>query len=512
MKLASGLQYFNTTLALACSLIAISSLNYGFDNQGFSTTEAMDAFDRRFGQFDAATQSYALVPSWLSLFNSLNYIGFAFGVLIGSIISSRFGRRWCMFCMSGYALITATITVTSLNRDQILAARILNYVYVGMELAVVPTFQSEIVPAPVRGLVVGTYQFSIILGGLIVNSICKGTSGIQDDRAWRIPIGLYYIVPFIILCSIWFIPESPRWLLQRGRMDEAKRNIYRLREGCFNEEEIEAEFHELQAALEREADSGAWTDLVKGVDLKRTALVVMVNFFQQATGQAFASQYGAVYIKQLGTVNTFTMTVIIAVINLAAITVTLMWSDKVGRRPMLLASSAVMAIGLLIMGGLGTPTPLTIPMKRGIVAMYVVLAVGFSLGWGPQAYVVATELPALRLRDKTLQLGFTVNVVSNFVVNFTIPYLVDEEYADLESKVGFIFGSISVCAFVTTYLFVPECRGKTLEEIDVMFKSGVKLRKFGSTDASLLLAQPRVSKSLKTETGVLVENQRDLGV
>ena len=191
---------------------------------------------------------------------------------------------------------------------------------------------TPVVPAPVRGLVVGTYQFSIILGGLIINSICKRTSEIQNDRAWRIPLGLYYIVPSIILCSIWFIPESPRWLLHRGRTDEAKRSLYLLRDGCFSGEQIEAEFHELKAVLESETESGTWADLVQGVDLKRTALVVMVNFFQQATGQAFASQYGTVYIKQLGTVNPFAMSVVLAVINLASMSVTLAWTDRVGRR------------------------------------------------------------------------------------------------------------------------------------------------------------------------------------
>lgn len=83
---------------------------------------------------------------------------------------------------------------------------------------------------------------------------------------------------------------------------------------------------------------------------------------------------------------------------------------------MLLASSAVMAAGLLTMGGLGTPSPMTTDLKKGVVGMYVVMALGFSLGWGPQTYVVATELPALRLRDMTLQLGFFVNVISKYVV------------------------------------------------------------------------------------------------
>lgn len=145
--------------------------------------------------------------------------------------------------MSCYALITATITVISSTKEQILAGRILNCeshykrhqqaltlshvladIYVGMELSVIPVFQSEIVPAPVSGLVVGTYQFSLIvcfpgpslytfdsdtfqLGGIVINAVCLGTSNIMDNRSWRIPLGLFYIVPTIIICLIWFIPE-----------------------------------------------------------------------------------------------------------------------------------------------------------------------------------------------------------------------------------------------------------------------------------------------------------------
>lgn len=157
-------RYFNRKLAFSIFVIAVSTFNYGFDNQAFATTQAMEAFTRRFGKYDESTGSYAIDSQWLALFNSLNYIGFAAGmlslhstyegvpyntflspgVLIGSFISARFGRRWCMFIMSVYALIIATITVTSNSNEQIMAGRVLNYVYVGMELAVVPVFQSEI--------------------------------------------------------------------------------------------------------------------------------------------------------------------------------------------------------------------------------------------------------------------------------------------------------------------------------------------------------------------------------
>ncbi|KAL1801703.1 hypothetical protein ACET3X_002045 [Alternaria dauci] len=428
MAILKQFESFNTRLALGCLLIASSSFNYGFDNQAYATSQAMDAFAKQFGVLNPTTGHYVLEPSWLSLFNSLNYIGFAAGVLFGSFIANRYGRRWCMFSMSIYALGTATLGVTAQNRDHIMAARILNYVYVGMELAVIPAFQSEIVPAPVRGLVVGTYQLSLVIGGFVINSVCRGTSSIPDNRAWRIPLGLFYIVPTMIATLVFFTPESPRWLLLNGRVDEARSSLTIYRQGKFSQDEIDAEFRELQLALEYEGEKGKF----------RTLLVVAINFFQQATGQAFSSQ------------------------------------------PMLLAGAAIQTVALMTMGGLGTTSNVTDGHKIGIIAMLGLMTAGFGVGWAPLCYVVTTELPALKLRDHTLRLGFFVNVCLNFAVNFSIPYLIYPQYAGLDSKVGFVFGSIAAACVVFTYLCIPECKGKTLEQVDDMFQKRVPLRQFRS--------------------------------
>lgn len=405
-------RFFNRRLAVAISLIALSSFNYGFDNQAFATTQAMDAFEKQFGEYDPDRATYYLPSHWLALFNSLNYAGFAAGVVIGSYVSARWGRRMCMFAMSIYALVTATIAVTSSNKHHIMAARVLNYIYVGMELAVVPAYQSEIVPAPVRGLIVGTYQLSLILGGLVINSVCLGTSTLSGNNSWRIPLGLFYIIPTIIAASIWFLPESPRWLLSKGRADEARASLDQFRQGAFTQDEIDHEFNETQLQLQLTSEKGRFVDIFSRKNIKRTALVVGINFFQQASGQQFASSYGGIYAKQLGTINPFIFTLIISIVNATAISISLLCSDKIGRRKLLLTSASIMCVSLMIMGGLGTPATISASLRIAIVSMLCLMTFGFSLGFAPLTYVVATEIPALDLRDATLRLGFCVNVVS----------------------------------------------------------------------------------------------------
>ena len=120
------LHHFNRHLALAFGVIAVSTFNYGFDNAAYNNAQAMTAFQTQFGDWDAETGTYKISPSWLSLFNSLNYIGFGAGVIIGSLVSERWGRRWCMFGMSAWALVPAIMAVTAVSKHQIMATRILN--------------------------------------------------------------------------------------------------------------------------------------------------------------------------------------------------------------------------------------------------------------------------------------------------------------------------------------------------------------------------------------------------
>jgi SP family sugar:H+ symporter-like MFS transporter len=118
-------KHFNLALTKTFLIIFLSTVNYGFDNQGFNTSQAMPAFRKQFGEYDEAKHKYVLPTYWLSLFNSLGYVGFAVGVMVGSLVSARWGRRMGMFVMSCWVLIPTAIVLSSTSKWQILAGRAL---------------------------------------------------------------------------------------------------------------------------------------------------------------------------------------------------------------------------------------------------------------------------------------------------------------------------------------------------------------------------------------------------
>lgn len=138
----------------------------------------------------------------------------------------------------------------------------------------------------------------------------------------------------------------------------------------------------------------------------------------------------------------------------------------------------------MIMGGLGTPKTIPYSYSSGIIAMMLFYQLVYVATFGPIYYTIQAETPATRLRDKTVRLGVTVNIVTIFVVSFTLPYLLDPPYANLQGQVGFIYGSICFLALLWGYFFLPELKNRSLEELEELFAAKLPLRKFGQYQSS----------------------------
>jgi MFS family permease len=164
LRLTEIARSFNGRLLFTVFILALSQVNFGSDIAAFSTTQAMTAFEEKFGVYDPKRKRYAIEPYFLSLLNSLTYnIGQVIGVVAGGYIGHRWGRRWSLYTMCFWAILSAILLATAQTKEQMLVARIFNYIYIGQELATVPVMQAEIVPAHIRGFVVSTYQLGVMV-------------------------------------------------------------------------------------------------------------------------------------------------------------------------------------------------------------------------------------------------------------------------------------------------------------------------------------------------------------
>ncbi|KAM0669745.1 hypothetical protein ACQRIU_000140 [Beauveria bassiana] len=491
---------------LSLALVFFSAFNYGFSDQSFASTQATTAFTRQFGEYNPKTHKYALTTVYLSLLNSIKAGTQLVGVFIGSWISNRYGRRACICAMSVYALGSTAVIVSSSGRAQMLVGRSIHYIYLGMQLSVIPTFLAEISPPQLRGTAGASYWLAIKFGGLIVTSIVRRTSTIKGNASWRIPISLILVIPAFIIPLVWFIPESPRWLLLRGKREAALASLTRLRQSLADRgaklpsEPVIQELDDLSDAIERLRRETAQShpnhkgsrSIAAGFHPRQffamfsrkhcqcTAVCVGLLFFQQSTGQSFASQYGTLFVKALHTINPFSVALGINAIDIGAILICMALVDRVGRRSLLVASAFLQTASLMIMGGLGVvahasdtaqgAASASTGAKAGIVAMLMLYSFGWSFGYAPLAYVVAAELPSPFLREYTLRLAYSVKLIMEFVISFTYPYLEDVNKGNLGGRLGFIYGSLAFLALLFSIFAVPETKHIELEDMAIVFE------------------------------------------
>ncbi|OAP57385.1 hypothetical protein AYL99_08123 [Fonsecaea erecta] len=469
----------NGRLAFASTVMMLSQINFGMDLVAFSNTQAMTSFNKKFGAYNAKLERYALDPYFLSLLNSLTYVGQAFGVITGGWIARRWGRRASFWVMSVWAVLSALLLVTAQNKEQVLIGRIFNYVYLGQELVTVPVFQAEIAPPKIRGMIIGTFQLGTMVGAFIMACITYGTSKLSSESAFRIPFGIFFVIPVVVFTGSLFMRESPRWLLVRERPQEALESLRLYRTGKFTEEEIMEEYRDQVAMITTVThDKGTFKEMWQGINRKRSLIVIGSNISIQISGQGLFSKYGTIFLTDLHGPNPFQMFLINTSLQIVVILAAMYLFDRIGRKPPLIIGSIIQTTTFLAVGGLGTISDPSKGVKIGLTALFTVFYLGFVFGWGPIYHIISSEIPTSRMRDITYTISSIVTVVTQFVVSFTIPYLLYSPYADLGSKVGFIFGPIAFLTLLFAIFCVPECRGFSLEEIDYLFRQRVPIRQF----------------------------------
>ncbi|KAI0352263.1 general substrate transporter [Trametes cingulata] len=477
----------NHKAVLLATFIAFGGFLFGYDIGVISGCLIMPDFIDRFGTVDGSGNA-VLSPARQSIITSLLSAGTFVGALAQAFTSDRFGRRGSILIWSAiFTVGTAVQTGTVRSIVQITIGRFIAGLGVGALSAIVPLYNGETAPKAMRGMLLVLYQLQIIIGIFISYIIDLGTHHIDGSASWRIPVGLQMLWGLILLSGIFFLPESPRHLLGTGREAEARRVVAELNSLPEDDPLVIDTIEEFEFGIRAENEGGkaTWMECFSERNLlwKRTLNGMMLQFIQQLNGQNFYYYYGDTFFKSAGTeLDAYSIQAILGGVSVVGTVPALYLIEAWGRRKSLLTGAIMEAVCALIAGLVGhytlaapnTPIDqLTKRNKQGgdvLIAFAVLHVFSFSVFWGPTPWVYLGESFPLRVRPKAIALGSASNWIWNFLLSFFAPRIAN----DIGPLILLIFFGMLVFGYVYVYFFIPETKGLSLEEVDEMYRSGVK--------------------------------------
>jgi sugar porter (SP) family MFS transporter len=339
---------------------------------------------------------------------------------------------------------------------------------------IVPLYQSESAPKWIRGTIVGCYQWAITIGLFLASCANQGTKDRNDTGSYRIPVAIQFLWALILAGGMFYLPETPRYLIKSDNYDKAAAALGKLRRLPTDNPALMVELEEIRANHEYEQSLGAgtWADCFKGNMLKRQLTGCAIQALQQLTGINFIFYYGTHFFQQSGIQNAFTIALITNLINVFTTVPGLWLVEKAGRRQLLFWGAVGMCFFHFIVAIVSVAADGDVANKV-LIAFVCFFIAFFAASWGPVAWVVTGEIFPLKTRAKALSMTTATNWLLNWALAYSTPYLVDPGpgNANLGSKVFFIWGSFTGLAVVFVYFCVYESKGLSLEQVDEMYHS-----------------------------------------
>jgi len=434
---------------IASGICALGGLLFGYDTGVISG--ALLFLKKDLGiQHDAFMQG---------LVTSAILIGAMIGALVCGSLADRLGRRRLTLLAGVVFGIGAIGAAASPDVAVLILFRIVLGIGVGLASVIVPMYIAEISPAEVRGRLTSLNQLMITVGILVAYII---DYLLAPYAAWRWMFGLAVIPAAALFIGMYFMPETPRWLVSHGQLDVARQVLGRTR----GEERIEEEIEGIQEAERRAREQAGWGELVKA--WIRPALIVGLGLaiLQQFVGINTIIYYAPTTLTKLGLGDSASILaqVGIGVVNVLFTFVAIRTLDTIGRKKLLLAGSVGMTASLAVLGFL----TLAVGIKGGAIGIITIICLAvyiasFAATWGPTVWVMLPEIYPLRVRGPAEGLATWGNWASNFVVSLTFPSML----AGLgQGPSMLMFAGMGVISFLFVLALVPETKGKTLEEIE----------------------------------------------
>ncbi|CAG8008191.1 unnamed protein product [Penicillium salamii] len=465
------------------ALAATGSFLYGYDSGVM--TDVIDS--PNFLNYFGTTQTSAIVGAINSTFSG----GAVIGSLQGGLTMDRFGRKVTIQLGAFLCLIGAILQAAAQNLAMIFVGRVLAGWAIGLMSMSVPVYQAECAHPRSRGMIVGLAQQMIGMGFIVSTWVGYGSlhAPATSQFQWRFPLA-FQVVPALALgAGMFFLPESPRFLIEKERYAEARTILHKLHFDGANEDWIETEYIGIRNAIQTEKNTTApgWMAMFI-VPQWRTRLLhgVAVQIFTQMTGINVIGYYQTIMYRSLGITgsrNTLVAGIYNCIGPLANLISMLFILDRVGRRrPMLFATLAI-PLALICEAALNSQNPegTRVGYSVGGVFFIFLVSVIFSMSFGPCSWVYMAEVMPMQIRGKGT--AFAVGI-GNWAVGTLWNQVSPVALGHIQWKFYFVFVAWNICiSFPVIFFLFQETKQKSLEEIDLLFRrpvgaSGVAMEDF----------------------------------
>ncbi|WP_298878741.1 D-xylose transporter XylE [uncultured Polaribacter sp.] len=467
----------NSGYLLKLTLVAtLGGLLFGYDTGVISgTVGSLDSFfviPKGLSETAASAFKGFLVSSAL--------IGCVIGGIFGGLISKKLGRKNGLILAAVLFLISA---LGSAMPEMLLAPigeldhtfstvfivyRIIGGIGVGLASMLSPLYIAEIAPADSRGKLVSFNQLAIVGGFMVVYFVNYFISKAGGSDAWLNEIGWRWmfaseVIPAgLFLGLLFLVPDTPRSLVLRNKPEEALSVLVKVN----GEEKGTVILEEIKDSMDEKISgnlfSFGWLVIIIGV---------LLSIFQQFVGINVVLYYAPEIFKTIssGTDTALLMTIIVGIVNFLFTIIAIKTVDKYGRKPLMIIGALGMAVAMLSLGFV------FFSGATGYLALFCMMlyVASFAMSWGPVTWVLLSEIFPNKIRGRALAIAVAAQWISNYLVSLTFPMMNDNSYLTEQFNHGFaywVYGIMSILATLFIIKFVPETKGKTLEEMEGLWK------------------------------------------
>lgn len=487
MTFTEGVKLYPKAIAWSI-LLSLTIVMEGYDTALINSFYAFPQFRKSYGKPTPNSGRYEIATSWQSALTNGAIVGSILGLLFAGQLTERLGYKKTMVIALISMSLFIFLSFFAFNIEMLMASQCLCGLSWGVFQTLSTTYAAEVMPVALRAYLTSSVNLCWLFGQLISVGVIRGLVSNTSEWSYRIPFGLQWAWSIPILIGILFAPESPWWLIRHEKPDQAKRSLLRLasKNGLnFNVDETVAMMQHTNQ-IEKSLSAGlSYRDCFKNTDLRRTEITCLVWITQALCGAAMTG-YAAYFYVQAGfsTARAFDLSTGMYGLAIASGMLAWIWVKEYGRRAIYLVGCALCFTLMLATGIVGCLEESS-AQSWTLGSLLILFTAVYDSTIGPICYALVAEIPSTRLRVKTVVLARVAYNICSLITNVLMPKMLNPTAWNWKGKAGFLWAGTCGLCWIWCYYRLPEPKGLTYMELDILFEKRATARQFRKFQVNL---------------------------